>query len=194
MSCSLRSLFSTKTRRKNVICICLCLSLCSWKTFWHSDLCGGDNFSRLQSLTKCWHTVFKWGSWGKKQSALLPSSHHSMLWCLLLYSFLVAHTVQQHSSTALLGEGEGGTQGRTLDFKWQGWSIGGKNQNQKESLDQNLTPQKFHTEFPSCRNFQKAETGTELVWFYFIHGTAWLVYVGTIIIFRLLWIPPKTPT
>ena len=86
-----------KKRRKNVICICLCLSQCSWKTFWHSNLCGGDNFSRLQSLTKCWHTVFKWGSWGQKQSALLPSPHHSMLWCLLLYSLLVAHTVQQHS-------------------------------------------------------------------------------------------------
>ena len=80
-----------------MICICLCLSQCSWKTFWHSNLCGGDNFSRLQSLTKCWHTVFKWGSWGQKQSALLPSPHHSMLWCLLLYSLLVAHTVQQHS-------------------------------------------------------------------------------------------------
>ena len=47
----------------------------------------------------------------------------------------------------------------TPDFKWQGWSNRAKNQNQKnpkgfkqtpqKSLDQNLTPEKFHAEFPS---------------------------------------------
>ena len=30
--------------------------------------------------------------------------------------------------------------GNTLDFKRQGWSNGGRNQNPKKSLDQNLTP------------------------------------------------------
>ena len=45
----------------------------------------------------------------------------------------------------------------TLDFKWQGWSNGGKNQNPKKSLDQNLSPKKSHAEFPSHnKNFQKA--------------------------------------
>ena len=32
------------------------------------------------------------------------------------------------------------TPGGTLDFKWQGQLNGGKNQNPKKSLDQNLTP------------------------------------------------------
>ena len=47
-------------------------------------------------------------------------------------------------------------QGGTLDFKWQGWSNGGKYKlNQKKSLDQNLTPQKFHAKFPSHKNVQR---------------------------------------
>ena len=53
--------------------------------------------------------------------------------------------------------------GGTLEFKWQGWSNGGKNQNPKKSvglqtkpLDQNLTPKKSHAEFPSHKNFQRA--------------------------------------
>ena len=33
--------------------------------------------------------------------------------------------------------------GGTPDFKWQGWSNGGKNQNPKKSLDQNLSSKKF---------------------------------------------------
>ena len=33
---------------------------------------------------------------------------------------------------------------------------GGKNQNPKNSLVQNLTPKKYHAEFPSHKNFQKA--------------------------------------
>ena len=45
----------------------------------------------------------------------------------------------------------------TPDFKWQGWSNGGKNQNPKKSLDQNLSPKKSHAEFPSHnKNFQEA--------------------------------------
>ena len=31
-------------------------------------------------------------------------------------------------------------EGGTPDFKWQVWSKGGKNQNPKKSLDQDLTP------------------------------------------------------
>ena len=34
--------------------------------------------------------------------------------------------------------------------------MGAKSQNPKKSLDQNLTPQKSHAEFPSIKNFQKA--------------------------------------
>ena len=48
--------------------------------------------------------------------------------------------------------GEGGP----LDFKWQGWSNGGKNQNPKKSLYQNLTPQKSETEFPNHKNFPES--------------------------------------
>ena len=44
----------------------------------------------------------------------------------------------------------------TLDFKWQGWSNGGKNQNPKKSLDQNLASKQSHAKFPSHKNFQKA--------------------------------------
>ena len=39
------------------------------------------------------------------------------------------------------------------DFKWEGWSNGGKYQNQKKSLDQKLTPKKFHPEFSSLNYF-----------------------------------------
>ena len=57
--------------------------------------------------------------------------------------------------------------GGTPDFRWQGWSTGGKNQNPKKSLglqtkplkktlDQNLTPKVSHAEFPSNKNSQKA--------------------------------------
>ena len=44
--------------------------------------------------------------------------------------------------------------------------VGGKNQNPKKFLDQNLTPQKSHAEFPSHKNFQKAEAVAKQVWFY----------------------------
>ena len=46
--------------------------------------------------------------------------------------------------------------GGPLDFKWQGWSNGGKNQNPKKSLYQNLTPQKSETEFPNHKNFPES--------------------------------------
>ena len=49
-----------------------------------------------------------------------------------------------------------GEEGGTLDFKWQGWLNGGKNQNPQKFLDQNLTPQKFHAQFLSNKNFRKA--------------------------------------
>ena len=49
-----------------------------------------------------------------------------------------------------------GEEGGTLDFKWQGWLSGGKNQNPQKFLDQNLTPQKFHAQFLSNKNFRKA--------------------------------------
>ena len=60
--------------------------------------------------------------------------------------------------------GGGGGVG-TPDFKWQRLSNGGKN----------LNPKKSHGEFPSHKNFQKAETVAEQVWFYW-------AYAGTITI------------
>ena len=47
----------------------------------------------------------------------------------------------------------GGRGGGTPDFKWQGWSIRGKNQNPEKSLDQNLTHKKSNVEFPSHQKF-----------------------------------------
>ena len=52
-----------------------------------------------------------------------------------------------------------GRGGGTSDFKWQGWSSGGKNQNPRRPLDQYLTPKTSHAEFPSHKNFQKALNG-----------------------------------
>ena len=50
-----------------------------------------------------------------------------------------------------------GREGGPPDFKWQGWSSnGGKNQNPKKSLHQNLTPQKSETEFPNHKNFSES--------------------------------------
>ena len=59
----------------------------------------------------------------------------------------------------------GGQRG-TPDFKWQGWSNGGKDQNTKKylgletepqkSLDQNSTPNNSHAKFLSHKNFQNA--------------------------------------
>ena len=45
--------------------------------------------------------------------------------------------------------------GGTPDFKLQGLSNGGKNQNPKKPLDQNLTSKQFHTQFPSHKHFQR---------------------------------------
>ena len=42
--------------------------------------------------------------------------------------------------------------GRTLNFKWWGLSNGGKNKNQKQSVNQNLTLKKSHAEFLSRIN------------------------------------------
>ena len=41
----------------------------------------------------------------------------------------------------------------TPDFKWQGWSNGGKNQNLKKIPGPKFNPQKI--EFPSHKNFQR---------------------------------------
>ena len=46
--------------------------------------------------------------------------------------------------------------GGTPDFKWLGWLNGGKTQNPKKSLHQNLTPQKSHAAFPNHKIFEKA--------------------------------------
>ena len=57
---------------------------------------------------------------------------------LIFNKFLVTMI---HTSTAHPGGGGG----VTPDFKWQGWSNGGKNQ----------TPKNSHAEFPSHKNFQR---------------------------------------
>ena len=49
-----------------------------------------------------------------------------------------------------------GSQGGLLWISNDRDDNGGKNQNPKNSLDQNLTPKKYHAEFPSHKNFQKA--------------------------------------
>ena len=65
------------------------------------------------------------------------------------------------------GGGEG-----NQDFNRQGWSNGGKSQNPKTSLGlQTKRKRKSHAEFPNHKNFQKAETVAEQVWFYFIRRT-----------------------
>ena len=69
--------------------------------------------------------------------------------------------------------------GGTLDFKWQGWLNGGKNQNPKKALDQNLTPQKSYAKLMSHKNLF-ANYVPEICGNY--HK-----------IFRLLWIPKKIP-
>ena len=66
----------------------------------------------------------------------------------------------------------GGGGGGTPDFKWQGWSNGGKKQNPKKSLDQNLTSKQSHTQFPSHKHFQRNYAAQ---------------------IFRLFWITHKIP-
>ena len=48
-------------------------------------------------------------------------------------------------------------QGDTPDFKLQGWSNGGKNQNPQKSLTLNLTAKKSHAKFPS-HNFKFPES------------------------------------
>ena len=71
------------------------------------------------------------------------------------------------------------TQEGTPDFKWQGGSNGGRNPRRPapppplNPLDQNLTPKKSHSEFPSHNNFQKTEIVAKQVCFYFIRGTTW---------------------
>ena len=49
---------------------------------------------------------------------------------------------------------------QVLQFKWQGWSNGGKSQNPKKYLDQNLIPKKSHSDFPSHKNFQRNYVAT----------------------------------
>ena len=67
---------------------------------------------------------------------------------------------------------EGGGGEGTQDFNRQGWSNGGKSQNPKTSLGlQTKRKKKSHAEFPNHKNFQKAETVAEQVWFYFIRRT-----------------------
>ena len=94
--------------------------------------------------------------------------------------------------------------GDTLDFKWWGWSNGGKNQNPKKSLglptkptkkslDQKLTPKKSHAKFLSLKNLQKALNDiTQKIWTIEIECLC-LFINHTIWIYRLFWIPPKIP-
>ena len=64
----------------------------------------------------------------------------------------------------------------------------GFKQTPQESLDQHLTPEKSHAEFPSHKNFQNTETVAKQLCFYFNHESiTWKLSR----IFRLFWIPPK---
>ena len=79
-------------------------------------------------------------------------------------------------------EGEGGS---TQDFKWQGWSNGGKNQNPKKSLglqtnSRKIPEAKLHAEFPSQNNLFAELRGRD----------TWELSR----FFRFFWIPQKIPT
>ena len=50
---------------------------------------------------------------------------------------------------------QAGGGGDAPDFKWRGWSNGGKNQNSQKSLRQKLTPKKSHAKFSSLKNLKK---------------------------------------
>ena len=88
--------------------------------------------------------------------------------------------------------------GVTPDFKWQGWSNGGKNQNPKKSLglqtnaknslDQILSPQKSHAEFPSHKNFQRNYTARIRR-----DHTQELSHAGTITTLQIVWNTQKNP-
>ena len=82
--------------------------------------------------------------------------------------------------------------GGTMDFKWRGWSNGGKNQNAKKipmvsntdpqkSLDQNLTPppppsqeKKSHANFPSLLDSNNTRNTKNMI-FCFINN---IYYAG----------------
>ena len=59
----------------------------------------------------------------------------------------------QHGTQALLLKLSGPPQGNTPDFKWCGWSNGGKNQNKKKIPTLKINPKKYHAEFPSGNKF-----------------------------------------
>ena len=79
--------------------------------------------------------------------------------------------------TSQLGVRGGGYSG----FQVTGMIERAKNQNQKNPkgfkqtpqklLDQNLSPEKFHAEFPSHKNFQNTETVAKQLCFYFNYGS-----------------------
>ena len=74
--------------------------------------------------------------------------------------------------------------GGNTDFKWQGWSNGGKNQNPKKSLGQKLTPQKIPCQISEPKKFP--ESHVYFIWLYFIHRTTRPGDAGTTTILHIV--------
>ena len=88
----------------------------------------------------------------------LPLLSEAFLWSLRNASFLIdlcEDMVFSPMPTLTIRGPRGVGGGGTPDFKWQGWSNGGKSQNPQKSLVQNLIPQKSHFDFPCHKNFKK---------------------------------------
>ena len=75
----------------------------------------------------------------------------------------------------------------TLDFKWQGWSNGGRNQNQKKIPGPKINPPK--NPMPNFQNLKISRKQNRFGWILY-----WLGYAQALPqIFRLFWIPQKIP-
>ena len=78
--------------------------------------------------------------------------------------------------------------GGTPDFKWRGWSNGGKSQKPKKSLGLLTNPKSLVTKF-NPRALKKA---AKQVWLCFVRRTS-RPAEALLWVFRLFWTPPKNP-
>ena len=78
--------------------------------------------------------------------------------------------------------------GGSPDFKWRGWSNGGKSQNPKKSLGLLTNPKSPVTKF-NPRALKKA---AKQVWLCFVRRTS-RTAEALLCVFRLFWTPPKNP-
>ena len=78
--------------------------------------------------------------------------------------------------------------GGNPDFKWRGWSNGGKSQKPKKSLGVLTNPKSLVTKF-NPRALKKA---AKQVWLCFVRRTS-RPAEALLWVFRLFWTPPKNP-